>query len=309
MRASRRATPADDRIYVQIPAYRDAELPATLLDLHAKAHAPRNLRVRVLWQHDDDEELPVAVRELPGLEIEAVPHQRSRGCNWARSLLQQQWRGEPHTLLLDSHHRFVRGWDRLLLDMYRGLARDGIEKPLITTYLPAYRPEVEPRGRKRRPYKIYPFAREQGLLTRLTSFPIPGYAKLRAPISADFVSLHFLFAAGTFNHEVRFDPDIYFFGDEVVTSLRAYSHGYELFHPHIVLGWHCFDRASRVPHWQDHAQWRAQHERSLAIMQRMFRGTYRGGFGLGGRRGVTEYEDHILLKLAKEVPDETGRTA
>lgn len=298
MSTPRSSTPTDDRIYVQIPAYRDAELPATLLDLHRKAHAPQNLRVRVLWQHDKDEQLPAAVRKLPGLELEAVPHHLSKGCNWARNRLQQRWRGEPYTLLLDSHHRFVRGWDLTLLEMYRGLERGGVDKPLISTYLPAYRPELEPRGRKRRPYKIYPLAREQGLLTRLASFPIPGHTKLQGPIAADFVSLHFLFAAGVFNDEVRFDPSIYFFGDEVVTSLRAYSHGYDLFHPHIVLGWHCFDRASRVPHWHDHEGWWAQHERSLTIMRRMFRGAHRGRFGLGRRRGIRDYEDHILLELA-----------
>lgn len=302
-------TPKDDRIYVQIPAYRDAELSATLLDLYAKAHAPQNLRVRVLWQHADDEVLPSETVELPGIEIDPVPHERSRGCNWARNLLQRQWNGEPYTLLLDSHHRFVLDWDRKLLDMYRGLERDGLEKPIISTYLPAYRPEFEPRGRKRRPYKIYPYAREQGLLTRLTSFPVPEHSKLRAPITADFVSLHFLFTAGAFNCEVPFDPKIYFFGDEVVTSLRAYSHGYDLFHPHVVLGWHCFDRATRVPHWQDQAQWRAQHQRSLDIMRRIYLGVYRGTFGLGPRRTAAMYEEHILVKLISEFPNEANYTS
>src|SRR5262249_48378437 len=120
---------------------------------------------------------------------------------------------------------------------------------------------------------------------------------LTRPVDADFVSLHFLFADGKFNHEVPFDPEIYFFGDEVVTSLRAFTNGYDLFHPHVILGWHCYDRKSRVPHWDDHRDWHVQHQRSLEKMRLLFTGTYRGTFGPGGNRSVRAYEEHILMKL------------
>ena len=294
-------TPCGDaRIYVQIPAYRDSELPATLKDLYAKADARSELRVSVLWQHGSRERLPKSVRSLPGLELVAIPCEKSRGCNWARNLLQQEWRGERYTLLLDSHHRFKPGWDRILVQMYEGLRRDGVAKPILTSYMPSYRPANDPGERKRRPYKIYPLGREQGLLTRLTSYPILGYRRLERPVPADFVSLHFLFTAGTFNRELRFDPDIYFFGDEVLTSVRAFTHGYDLFHPHVVVGWHCFERTSRIPHWNDHPQWRNQHARSLDIMRRIFRGEYQGEFGAGDRRDVREYEEHALLTLAED---------
>ncbi len=286
-----------DQIYVQIPSYRDCELPATLLDLYRKAAEPERLRVRVVWQFGEGENLPSAVRELPGLELEAVPHKESKGCNWARRRLQQAWRGEPYTLLLDSHHRFIRYWDRELMAMFRQIKRSGTAKPIITGYLPAYDPEREPQARKRRPYKIYPLSREDGLLSRLTSYPIPGHDKLLAPISADFASLHFLFAEGRFNQEIQFDPAIYFFGDEVVTSLRAFTHGYDLFHPHRVIGWHCYNRATRVPHWNDHAGWHRQQKASMSLMRRLFSGTYRGRYGPGTERRIADYEDHILVRL------------
>jgi hypothetical protein len=291
---------------VQIPAYRDAELSATLLDLYAKADSPSLLRVSVVWQHGPREKLSPSLRRLPCLEILDVPHHESRGCNWARSLLQTNWGNEPFTLLLDSHHRFVSGWDGTLIKMYQDLLRRSSEKPIITAYLPSYNPDQDPRGRKRRPYKIYPYARESGLLTRLTSFPIPGYKALTKPVAADFASLHFLFAAGWFNREIPFDPRIYFFGDEVLMSLRAYTHGYDLFHPHMVLGWHSFDRTTRVPHWIDHSDWRKRHDRSLAIMRKIFKGEDSGSFGTGKQRSVAEYENHILLELAEEPRNEAS---
>jgi hypothetical protein len=292
------AEPLVHQIYVQVPAYRDRELAKTLLDLYRKAAEPKQLRARVVWQHSADEVLPQAVRDLPALEIVDVPFARSRGCNWARSLLQRDWRGEPYTLLIDSHQRFVRDWDVQLIRMHRELC-GGIEKPLITGYLPAYDPEREPGGRRKRPYKIYPLAREQGVLTKLTSYPIPFWTSLHRPIAADFVSLHFIFAAGEFNRELPFDPKIYFFGDEVVTSARAFTAGYDLFHPHVIVGWHCYDRKTRIPHWNDHPGWRDQHERSVVHMRRLLQGRDRSGYGLGNARSLDDYEKSIQVKLVE----------
>jgi hypothetical protein len=286
-----------DAIYVQIPAYRDRELGKTLLDLYAKAANPRRLRTAVLWQRGPDERLDRRIAALPNLELIEVPHQQSRGCNWARNQLQQGWRGEPFTLLLDSHQRFVANWDDMVIAMYRGLRRRGVAKPMITGYLPAYDPEREPGARLKRPYKIYPMARDAGILTRLTSYPIPFWTSLRGPIPANFLSLHFAFVGGWFNEEVVFDPEVYFFGDEVLASARAFTSGYDMFHPHRILGWHCFNRRSRVPHWDDHAGWGDLQTRSMVRIRKVLTRSYRGRFGLGRERSLADYESHILTKL------------
>jgi hypothetical protein len=287
------------QIFVQIPAYRDSELGKTLLDLYRTAEAPDRLRVAVAWQRACDERLPDAVWDLPAIEIIEIPYEKSQGCNWARTGLQGRWRGEPYTLLLDSHHRFVPGWDAVVVSMYEQLTAAGVAKPVITAYLPAYDPAHDPQARKCSPYKIYAAAREQGMLVRLTSFPIAFWEGLDRPVEADFASLHFLFAAGSFNEEIRFDPDLYFFGDEVVLGLRLFTSGYDLFHPHRVVGWHNFDRATRVPHWDDHPGWGEQHRRSLDKMRRIFMGTYTGQNGLGRSRTIGEYERRIMARLAE----------
>ncbi|WP_123025720.1 GlcNAc-transferase family protein [Mycolicibacterium stellerae] len=287
---------ADTRIFVQIPAYRDAELPATLRHLYRKAKRPDLLRTCVVWQHERDELLPRDLRELPGVEIIDIPAEQSKGCNWARAIAQRHWNGEPFTLLLDSHHRFVRNWDELLLAMYRNLSDDGVTRPLLTGYLPAYKPDSEPGGRGKRPYMMAPLSRDEGVLTRLTSYPIPFWTTLSEPLPAEFLSLHFVFTAGEFNKDVVFDPRIYFFGDELVTGLRAFTHGYDMFHPHRIIGWHCYDRGRRVPHWDDHADWQTQHKRSLALMRDLYTGQPTP-IGLGDVRTVRDYQELILTEL------------
>ena len=296
MRRASRSSKA--RIYVQMPAYRDTELNATLSDLFAKAASPALLRVAVAWQRNDGERLAPTVRRLPGLELLESPANKSRGVNWARALLQRRWSGEKYTLFLDSHHRFVRGWDALTIDMYERLRSSGVRKPIITAHLPAYRPELEPAGRRMQPYKIYPHSRENGLLTKLTSFPVHSWRSLDLPVKADFISLHFLFASGTFNRDLPFDPAIYFSGDEVATSLRAFCAGYDAYHPHRIVGWHSYDRTTRIPHWNDHLDAPWQNSRSLAVLARLFSGRRTGRFALKRRRSIRQYEEHIMCPLA-----------
>jgi hypothetical protein len=45
-----------DLVFVQIPAYRDSELLATVEDLMQTAAEPTRLRVGMAWQYDEAEE-------------------------------------------------------------------------------------------------------------------------------------------------------------------------------------------------------------------------------------------------------------
>lgn len=284
------------KIYVQIPAYRDTELGKTLLDLVEKAEDAGALRISVLWQHAEEDTLPNAVRANPNIEIIAWPYQESRGCNWARAELQKRWQGEPYTLFLDSHHRFIPSWDRHLIEMHESLKRMGVRKPLITAYLPSYDPKNDPAGRGLNPLQIRGRSREQGMLIYLVAHPIPMWRSLEKPIPARFTSLHFIFVDGIFNREIVLDDQVYFFGDEVVLALRAFTHGYDLLHPHYVLGWHLYDRTStRTTHWEDHSDYRERNERSCDRLRDLFLGL--DDQALGSLRTLEEYEFMISDKL------------
>jgi hypothetical protein len=282
-------------IFVQIPAYRDSELEPTLRDLYERADRPDHVRTCVVWQYAPGEALADDVLRLPGLEIVPIPLARSRGCNWARRIGQRAWRGEPYTLLLDSHHRFVDGWDTAAVDMHRQLLDGGVARPMLTAYLPAYEPELDPHGRGTAPYKIYPLSREQGLLLRLTSQPILWHESLTAPVKAEFLSLHFIFTDGRFNQDVPIDPKLYFFGDEVMVGFRAFAAGFDLYHPHVVLGWHAYSRTRRAGHWDDHPDWRRRHEDSLAHMRLELTSARPGP----GGRTREDYERHAMVTLVQ----------
>ena len=286
------------RIFVQIPAYRDVELAATLRSLYGRADHPDRLRTVVCRQRDDDEpDLPARVSALPGLTVLECSAAESRGPNWARRLIQQHHDGEELTLLLDSHMRFVDGWDALAVGMLDQLTGRGEQRPVLTGYLPAYVPGAGARGRRPVPMRIYPLSRDGGVLTRLTSYELPRWRHLDGPVEADFLSLHFVLTTGDFNEVVPHDPDVYFFGDEVALGCRAYTFGWTLWHPHRVLGWHAYDRRTRVPHWRSHPTWADDHRATLDRLRALFSGDPALGHLLGRQRTVGDYERHIMHRL------------
>jgi len=284
-------------IYVQIPAYRDSELGATLQDLFQSVSDPAAIRVAVLWQRADHETLPDELRCNPSLELIETDYRQSRGCNWARTGLQERWHGEAYTLLLDSHHRFVPQWDLKLIDAYEQLKAEGVRKPLLTAYLPPYLPGDLPSSRSRDPLEIRACGRESGLLVYLRAFPVKRWRLLAGSVPARFSSLHFVFTQGAFNEEVKHDPEVYFFGDEVVLALRAFTCGYDLYHPDFVPGWHLYERTgTRIPHWENRDDEGVDlHERS----SRRIRDIYLGLADelMGNARSISEYEAKVGARL------------
>jgi hypothetical protein len=160
--------------------------------------------------------------------------------------------GEDYTLQLDSHHRFAPNWDDTLIKMLEGLRKSGHKKPLLTAYAPSFDPENDPEGRTQEAWKM-DFDRfiPEGAVFFLPA-AIPGWKKLRKPVPARFYSAHMCFADGHFAVDVQHDPNYYFHGEEISIAVRAYTHGYDLFHPHKPVIWHEYTRKGRTKHWDDH---------------------------------------------------------
>ena len=54
--------------------------------------------------------------------------------------------------------------------------------------------------------------------------------------------------------EVPYDPELYFHGEEITLAIRAFTHGYTLFHPPEHVLWHEYTRYYRQKHWDDHVR-------------------------------------------------------
>ena len=69
------------------------------------------------------------------IRVDRVDCKLATGPCWARYRAQQLWRGEEYYLSIDSHTRFIKDWDKLLLEQ---LALCPSTKAIITTYPVGY---------------------------------------------------------------------------------------------------------------------------------------------------------------------------
>lgn len=234
------------KIFVQIASYRDPELLPTIRDCIDKAKYPENLTFGICWQRDETESMEEFTND-PRFRVLDYHWSKSKGLCWARSEIQKLWEGEDYTLQLDSHHRFLQDWDVELIEMMK---LTGSEKPIITSYAGMYRPS-DNQLLNVEPYKMVASNFTPGGTILFRPNTIENWQTLEKPIPARFVSGHFYFTIGIHCEEYKYDPNIYFAGDEISLSIRSYTLGYDLFHPHKTVVWHEYTREGRTKHWTD----------------------------------------------------------
>jgi hypothetical protein len=291
-----------DTIYVSIAAYRDPQLVPTIEDCLARAAHPERLRFGVCWQHGP-EEGPLPWAGDSRFNIIEVGWQDSRGACWARAELMRRYAGERWFLQLDSHHRFAERWDEKLIAQ---AGRTASTRPIVTTYATPFDPAApDVRGVEPMQMNFDRFTPEGIALFR------PGVMRHHAsrdrPQRARFVSAHFLFAAGSFVRDVPYDPELYFIGEEITLTVRAFTHGYDLFHPAEVIVWHEYTREHRAhKHWTDHRHdqgvpvaWYELDRASLEKVQRFLAAPQVAPFGLGPSRTLAEYEAYAGLHFGR----------
>jgi hypothetical protein len=294
---------SNDTIFVQIASYRDPELLPTLKDMLANAKWPENLRICIAWQHNEEDiwDNLDEYKNDSRFKIIDIHYKDAKGVCWARNKLQRYYNGETYTLQLDSHHRFSKDWDETLINMVKHLQKKKYKKPLLTAYLPGYFPNNDPASRN---IEIWHTSIDR-YMPEGPVFIAPNYIEdwqqYTEPIPARFYSGHFGFSLGSFVHDVPHDPDLYFHGEETSISARAFTHGYDLFHPHIPIIWHEYTREGKKRHWDDH-DFSPLDKRSFRKYKALFgidnqdRSEFDFvGFDLGKERTLEEFERYIGL--------------
>lgn len=295
-------------IFVQIAAYRDPELLPTIADCLAKAKHPNDLRFGICWQKHPAEKCLDPLRGRKNFTIDEVPWHESKGLCWARARIQKLHQGEEFTLQLDSHHRFAPDWDA---DLLRFMELTGSPRPILTSYANIYEPRTnEKKGSD--PFKMVAdkFTASGTILFR--PHVIPGWRDLEKPVRARFVSGHFFFTLGRHCEDYAYDPSLYFAGDEISLSIRSYTLGYDLFHPHRNVVWHEYTRKGRVKHWDDHTvaaraevglAWHERDQISKRRLRKMLREEENDeditGYGLGGVRAHGDYERYAGIDFGR----------
>jgi len=292
----------DGKIFVQIASYRDPELVPTITDMLAKADNPERLTFGICWQYDSEEDTTIYDND-PRFNISKHHYYESEGLGWARNITNKLWRGEQYTLQIDSHHRFVQGWDTIVMEDYNQ-ALQYSPKPIITTYCTPFDPFKDPSTWN--PVPCYMSQYEFSADKLLMSMPwyIGDYKQRTEVLRARTISGHFYFVDSRFIEEVEYDARIYFGGytEETSLSVRAFTNGYDFYSPYRMVMWHEYSRGYRVKHWDDHGHKNdnvktTSGERDI-LARNLTRQLFQqedhnipfGKYGLGSHRTLHDYE-------------------
>jgi glycosyltransferase involved in cell wall biosynthesis len=295
------------KIFVQIASYRDPELVNTIKNMMENASKPENLRIGIARQFSETDKFD-DLSEFENDErfrILNIPYNESKGVCWARHAVQQLYKGEKYTLQIDSHMRFAPNWDKEMIGMIKQLQKKGHKKPLLTGYVSSFNPENDPGARVQEPWRMV-FDRfiPEGAVFFLPE-TIPGWNDIDLPVPARFYSAHYCFTLGEFSKEVQHNPEYYFHGEEISIAARAYTHGYDLFHPHRVLIWHEYTRKGRTKQWDDDKEWVGKNQHSHLTNRKLFgmdgetQEGHDGLYGFGKVRSLRDYEEYAGILFEK----------
>ena len=302
-----------ERILIHLPAYREPELVPTIKSALENAEFPERLVFGICRQFNPEDGFDNVdeFRNDKRFKIKDIPHLKAKGLPYARAVINEELLDdEEFVVQLDSHHRFSKNWDSTLISWYYTLKADGYN-PLICGYLPYYNPFHDPEQRVQEPWlseaaSFYPHGT---IFIRPTG--IPNWRELEKPFPARFLSGHFAFGPNKWAKDVRHDPNIFFSGEELNLSVRSFTHGYDLFHPHRTIIWHATMREERsgMLVWDDQSKrgdsmWHTQQDIGRSRIRQLI-GVEDGGhdltgYELGTVRTIRDYEKYAGIHFKRK---------
>lgn len=286
-------------IFVAIASYRDTECQWTIKSMYDQAKHPERIYTGVLWQvTEEDADCFIERPAYPSQVLEVVVDARvARGAGWGKSRALMLNRQESYTLLIDSHMRFMKDWDQILIDMIESLGG----KSLISTYPPPYTPPNE--------------------LTPYLSIPRPGHfddngmvinssiqTDINQPTLHPLVAGGFMFAPTRMFNEIPYDPHMYFHGEEIAYAVRLYTNGWDVYAPHMCVILHYYGRDNHKRQWSDDPDWMTYNMRTIKRVKHLLGVEMSDDpeslvdikkYGLGSARTLQEFQDWSGYRFAE----------
>lgn len=295
-------------IFIQIPSYRDWELPKTVSNAISRASGQHELYFGihncVLFPGEVVKpDSPVGWAQIR-YEESIAPN--NIGLQKARYIANELYDGEDYYLQIDSHMRFVQDWDLKVIKMIESYILDGIENPLITMYPPSYWYEEDGVTERfdvatnltRILFTENPAKFKETLIPTQTAHRIPDGCVYTASTSGGFI-----FTSGSFAN-IKPNQKIAFWGEEPLIAARAFTHGFNLVVPTEYLVYHLyaskqpFQKIRRNHVWVDFPQqWGQLSNLSNIEYSLTFTENRVGNGALGGTRALCDYEEFAGLNF------------
>ena len=290
-------------IFIPIASYLDPLLFFTLNSAYKNAKYPKNLVFGVVDQNFTNQR--EEIKKLPFADQIRYCHlfpEDTLGVSWARSIAYSLYNGEDYLLQVDSHTYFEDGWDEKLINQLNELKTIS-KKPILSTYPYDFRLQENT-----------PIYKESGNQTVLVLKPHPDesitvdnpIARFRAnhvfsekSVLGSHLAGGFIFCDASFIEEVPYDPYMYFHGEEQNLSLRAFTRGWDIYHPKYIPLYHHYKEANvahDTHHWHGDVKEKRDFDsvslrlRAQDRLVKLIRGDLdEGVYGLGKVRNLNDF--------------------
>ncbi len=163
-----------------------------------------------------------------------VNETESNGPTTARYFASKLWGGETYFVQADAHLRFAKHWDRLYQEEVQ--AAKSYPKAILSSYPPGFSESDPPyvggsRGTRLCTCEFSTSDVEHRIIRINTGNNCKGEEV--TPTQIAYIAAGFFFARAEFLVDIPFDPYLpwCFMGEEIALSLRAWTHGWDIYAP------------------------------------------------------------------------------
>jgi [Skp1-protein]-hydroxyproline N-acetylglucosaminyltransferase len=243
----------EETIFISIASYRDKLCNKTIKDIYNKAHKPNNIFIGICQQNKEDVDTD-CLHDInnPNISIIRIPHFNAKGPTYARYLCSTLYNGEQYYLQIDSHTIFIKNWDKICINMIKELKKIS-SKPVLSYYPKEIKDYVindtgENMYMVPRICKAY--FNKQNIISFLgSSIMNTNNEYYKVP----YIAAGFIFSEASFLNEIPYDPtlDYLFTGEEILLSVRFFTHGWDIYTPKINIIFHEYLRSDEPKFWTD----------------------------------------------------------
>ena len=314
------------KIFISIASYQDPLLESTINSAYRSSKNPQNLVFGVCDQSNH----PLKIENFlfkDQIHYEHIDPLLSEGPCWARAKIQEKFSNEKYYLQIDSHTQFEEDWDSYLIkyiDKIQTIESKEHQCPIITCY---------PRAFEVIDYENLKFSMDlEDKNTHVITFREDSmfikenFCRQIGAISDKEITHGFLLAAGfmfttsEFVKKIPYDPNFYFYGEEISLMLRAFTRGFGIFHIPKAPLFHLYTDVSDIKrklHWQSDEdknrdiKWHQREEISIKRLAKVINNEITNEFGLGSFKSLKDYErlSGIDLKNMKVIDKQKAFTS
>ena len=294
-------------IFISIASYQDPLLVSTIFSAYENAENKNDLIFSICDQSDNTIDIN-GITFSDQIHYDHVDPLFSKGPCWARHRAQSFFNEEDFFLQVDSHTQFAPKWDSIFIKQLEKISANQeideyFKKPIITSYPRSFKVLDFEKGlfelntgdkhtqvityRKDSLFLKGSFSRQIGIPTKHSDIT-----------HAMLLAAGCIFTKGAFVKEIPYDPNYYFYGEELSLAMRAFTNGYSFFHIPDVPLFHLYTDTSDIPrklHWDPEddqkraVKWTELDKKSLSRLNDLFADKVEEPLCLGKERSLEDY--------------------